>query len=77
MIISPFLLSAWGIVDNHAPAFWGMETYSLKFNDGNDLNDVLAGAKKWNKFASKNFSIPYQGYVLTPYYRDGDTQHDF
>ena len=76
-VIYLFLLSSWGIADNHAPAFGGIETYSCNFNEGNDLGDVLAVAKKWNKFASKNFSMHYQGYVLTPYYRDANTQHDF
>ena len=71
------LLSYGAIADDHAPSIGGIETYSCKFNEGNDLNDVLSVAKKWNKFASKNFSMPYQGYVLTPYYRDAETEYDF
>ena len=55
------LLSYGAIADDHAPSIGGIETYSCKFNEGNDLNDVLSVAKKWNKFASKNFSMPYQG----------------
>ena len=49
------LLSYGAIADDHAPSIGGIETYSCKFNEGNDLDDVLSVAKKWNKFASKNF----------------------
>ena len=76
-LIGLLVVSVFGVADDHAPSVGGIETYSCTFNEGNDLDDVLAVAKKWNKFASKNFSMPYQGYVLTPYYRDADTEHDF
>lgn len=72
------LMSATGIADHHAPSIGGIETYACNYNEGNGLDDVLSAAKKWNKFAGKNFSMPYQGYVLTPYYRNAqDQQHDF
>jgi len=78
IVLSFVLLSLTAFADHHAPNIGGIETYACNFNEGSGLQDVLAAAKKWNKFASKNFSQPYQAYVLTPYYRNAqDQQHDF
>lgn len=70
------LISSFGFADNHAPSIFGIETYACNYNEGKDINDLLGVSKKWNRFASKNFSMPYQGYVLTPYYRNADSGYD-
>ena len=78
IVLGFLFLSLTVVADDHAPNILGLETYACNFNEGNDLQDVLAAAKKWNNFASKNFSMPYQAYVLTPFYRNAqDQQHDF
>ena len=51
-LIGLLVVSVFGVADDHAPSVGGIETYSCTFNEGNDLDDVLAVAKKWNKFAN-------------------------
>lgn len=70
------LLSFGVIADDHAPSIFGIETYACNYNEGKTLEDLLDVSKKWDKFASENFSMPYQGYVLTPYYRSADSQYE-
>ena len=70
------LLSFGAIADDHAPSIFGIETYACNYNEGKTLEDLLSVSKKWDRFATKNFSMPYQGYVLTPYYRSRENQHE-
>jgi len=52
------LFSVTAFADHHAPNIEGIETNTGNFDEGNGLQEVLAAAKRWNKFASKNFSKP-------------------
>ena len=70
------LLSFGAIADDHAPNMAALETYGCTYNEDKDLNDLLSLSKKWDRFASKNFSMPYQGYVLTPFYMNANSQAD-
>ena len=58
--------------DDHmqVPAYGGVEVFGCDFAEGKDIDDLLEVADKWNKWASKNNSQPYSGYVLQPYYYD-------
>ena len=70
------LLSFGVIADDHAPPIFGIETYAGNYNEGKTLEDLLSVSKKWDRFATKNFSMPYQGYVLKPYYRSSENQYE-
>ena len=70
------LLSFGVIADDHAPPIFGIETYACNYNEGKTLEDLLSVSKKWDRFATKNLSMPYQGYVLKPYYRSSENQYE-
>ncbi len=56
--------------DHMPPAFFPIETYACSYTEANGLAEMLATAKKWNKWTSKE--IPEAGFaaVLTPYLAD-------
>ena len=71
------LLAAQGaFADHHLPQVQALETYACNFAKGKDLDDFLAVAKKWDRFADDGFSEPYEGFVLTPFYFNADTDAD-
>ena len=37
--------------------------------NGKDFNDTLKVAAKWDAWADENYSVPYEGYVMTPFYQ--------
>ena len=53
-----------------------LETFACNFAKGKDLDDFLAVAKKWDRFADDGFSEPYEGFVLTPFYFNADNDAD-
>ena len=58
--------------DDHmqVPAYGGVEVFGCDFAEGKDMGDLLDVSKKRGKWASKNNSQPYSGYLLQPYYYD-------
>ena len=44
-----------------------VETFGCTYNDGNDLNDMLAVAGRWNAWADERNLTTYAGSVLTPF----------
>ena len=53
-----------------------IETYGCNYADGKGLDDLRSVAKKWDKWADKNYSAPYDAWVLTPFYFNGQTRVD-
>ena len=45
-----------------------MEALQCKFTQGNDMDDAKRVIAQWNDNADKNFSAPYNAWVLTPLY---------
>lgn len=43
-----------------------MESYACNYVEGKGLDDLMAVAAKWDKWASENNPAPYRAYVLTP-----------
>ena len=43
-----------------------MESYACNYVEGKGLDDLMAVAAKWDKWASDNNPAPYRAYVLTP-----------
>jgi hypothetical protein len=62
--------------DHHLPQVQALETYACNFAEGKDLDDFLAVAEKWDRFADDGFSEPYEGFVLTPFYFNAETNAD-
>ena len=57
--------------DHHMPPpFFPVETFSCSYNEDQDLSDMLATAKKWNKWTNKEFPETGPAAVLTPYLAD-------
>lgn len=75
LALALMILAAPSYADDHMPMPRALETFSCNFADGKDMDDFMKVANKWDKFADKAFSMPYQGYVLTPYY-SADMEHD-
>ena len=50
----------------HAQERAAMESYACNYVEGKGLDDLMAVAAKWDKWASKNNPAPYRAYVLTP-----------
>jgi hypothetical protein len=51
------LLAAQGaFADHHLPQVQALETYACNFAKGKDLDDFLAVAEKWDRFADEGFS---------------------
>ena len=77
--IFSFLFSLTVFADNHmeAPQDAALEIYQCNFSDNKDLNDTRKVAAKWDKWADKNYTVPYAGYLMTPYYqRKSDFPYD-
>lgn len=53
-----------------------IETYGCNFAEGKGLDDLLAVASGWDKWADKNYSAPYDAWVLSPFYFNDQTQSD-
>jgi len=54
-----------------------LEIFQCNFANGKDLNDTLKVAAKWDAWADENYSVPYEGYVMTPFYqRKSDFPYD-
>jgi len=53
-----------------------IETYGCNYADGKGLDDLLSVATKWDKWADKNYSAPYDAWVLSPFYFNDQTQAD-
>ena len=51
-----------------------LEIFQCNFSNGKDLDDTLKVASKWDEWADDNYSVPYAGYVMTPFYQ---TKTDF
>ena len=51
-----------------------LEIFQCNFSNGKDLDDTLKVASKWDEWADENYSVPYTGYVMTPFYQ---TKTDF
>ena len=51
-----------------------VEIFQCNFSYGKDLEDTLKVASKWDAWADDNYSVPYAGYVMTPFYQ---TKTDF
>ena len=51
-----------------------VEIFQCNFSNGKDLEDTLKVASKWDAWADDNYSVPYAGYVMTPFYQ---TKTDF
>jgi hypothetical protein len=59
--------------DHIPPPFFPVETYSCSYNEDKGLSDMLATAKKWNKWTNKEIPETGLAAVLTPYLADGRT----
>ena len=57
-----------GFGDNHYPNTFTMEALQCKFTQGNDMGDAKRVIAQWSDNADKNFSAPYNAWVLTPLY---------
>ena len=67
-----------GFGDNHYPNTATMEALQCKFTQGNDMDDAKRVIAQWNDNADKNFSAPYNAWVLTPLYTSTeDVDFDF
>ena len=51
-----------------------LEIFQCNFSNGKDLEDTLKVASKWDEWADENYSVPYAGYVMSPFYQ---TKTDF
>ena len=77
MIITSCFLSL-GFGDNHFPNAFTMEALQCKFTQGNGMDDAKRVIAQWNDNADKNFSAPYNAWVLTPLYTSTeDVDFDF
>ena len=55
--------------DDHKPVSYGMEGYQCNFKQGKDLDDALNfTAKSLNPYSDKNWTVPYSGFYLTPFF---------
>ena len=55
-----------------------LENFSCNYAEGKDFDDVMAVAKTWDKWADDAFSVPYQAFLFTPFFVDGnDFDFDF
>ena len=55
-----------------------LENFSCNYAEGKDFDDVMSVAKTWDKWADDAFSVPYQAFLFTPFFVDGnDFDFDF
>ena len=54
---------------NPEPQGSALEIFQCNFSNGKDLDDTLKVASKWDEWADENYSVPYAGYVMTPFYQ--------
>jgi hypothetical protein len=77
LILTSCFLSL-GFSDNHFPNAFSMEALQCKFTQGNDMGDAKRVISQWKVNADKNFSLPYNAWVLTPLYTSTeDVDFDF
>ena len=77
IIVTSCFLSL-GFGDNHFPNAFTMEALQCKFTQGNGMDDAKRVIAQWNDNADKNFSAPYNAWVLTPLYTSTeDVDFDF
>ena len=67
--IAFFSFSVFADDSNLDPQGSALEIFQCNFADGKDLDDTLKVASKWDSWADDNYSIPYAGYVMTPFYQ--------
>ena len=62
--------------DNHQPVIGGVETLACNFAEGKNMDDFMKVVRKWDAWASKNFSKEYTGNVLVPHFFN-EMRNDF
>ena len=62
--------------DDHLsqPPGAAVEIFQCNFADGKSLEDSRKVSAKWDKWSDTNYSVPYAGYLMTPFYQ---TKSDF
>ena len=76
-LIAFLSLSVFSEESNPEPQGSALEIFQCNFSNGKDLDDTLKVASKWDEWADENYSVPYAGYVMTPFYqRKSDFPYD-
>ena len=64
-----FSVVSFNVFSADEPVGAALEIYQCNFAEGKTIADIRRVSAKWDKWADSNYSVPYAGYLLTPFYQ--------